>query len=65
MLSKFKKIKTLKDNIQQKLDIEETQKARKYMAKRNLEAETPTKAFCNQVNKAKKESKTSMLTAGT
>ena len=25
------------------------------MAKRNLEAETPTKAFCNQFNKSKKK----------
>ena len=55
------RIKTLKDNIQHKLDSEETQKARKYMAKRNLEAETPTKAFCNQVNKAKKKTKLQCL----
>ena len=31
------------------------------MAKRNLEAETPTKSFCNQVNKAKKKVKLQCL----
>ena len=31
------------------------------MAKRNLEAETPTKAFCNQVKKSKKKAKLQCL----
>ena len=48
-------INTLKNTIQARNDYEEEEKARKYMAQKNLEAETPTKAFCNQINKAKKE----------
>ena len=39
----------------------EWKKTRKYMAKRNLEAETPTKSFCNQVNKSKKKVKLQCL----
>ena len=31
------------------------------MAKRNLEAETPTKSFCNQVNRAKRKAKLQCL----
>ena len=30
---------------------------RKYMAERNLETDTPTNSFCNQVNKSKKKVK--------
>ena len=33
----------------------------KYIAKRNLEAETPTKSFWNQVNKSKKKVKLQCL----
>ena len=36
------------------MDHDEMEKTHKYMAKRNLEAETPTKSFCDQVNKSKK-----------
>ena len=43
------RMSTLKNNIQLKIDSEEIESTRKYMAKKNLEAETPTKAFCNQV----------------
>merc|ERR1712239_63499 len=50
-------VNTLKHTIQAKNEFEEEEKARKYMAQRNLEAETPTKAFCNQVNKNKKRTK--------
>ena len=39
------------------MDNDEIEKTRKYMAKRNLEAETPTKSFWNQVNKSKKKVK--------
>ena len=31
------------------------------MAKRNLEAETPTKNFCNQINKSRKKAQLSCL----
>ena len=55
------RIKILKDNIQLKLDTEEAEKTRKYMAKRNLEAETPTKSFHSQVKKAKKKVKLQCL----
>ena len=41
----LERIRILKDNIQLQMDTEEAEKTRKYMAKRNLEAETPTKAF--------------------
>ena len=44
-----------------KMDNDEIEKTRKYMAKRNLEAETPTKTFCNQVNKCKKKVKLQCL----
>ncbi len=54
-------INTLKDTIQARNDYEEEEKAEKYMAQKNLEAETPTKAFCNQRNKAKKRTKLSCL----
>ena len=37
------------------MDNDEIQKTSKYMANCNLEAETPTKSFCNQVNKSKKK----------
>ena len=47
----FDKINTLQHTIQERNDYEEEDKARKYMAQRNLEAETPTKNFCNQINK--------------
>ena len=36
------------------MDNNEIEKTRKYMAKRNLEAETPTKSYCNQIKKSKK-----------
>ena len=49
------RINTLKNNIQIKIDNDEMESTREYMAKRNLEAETPTKSFCNQVNKSKKK----------
>ena len=55
------KINTLKDTIQARNDYEEEEKARKYMAQRNLEAETPNKNFCNQINKSKKKGKLSSL----
>merc|ERR1712082_347560 len=45
-------VNTLKNTIQARNEYEE--KARKYMAQKNLEAETPTKAFCNQMNRTKK-----------
>ena len=51
----FDNINTLKNTIQARNDYEEEEKARKYMAKRNLEAETPTKNFCNQINKSRKK----------
>ncbi len=54
-------INTLKDTIQARNDYEEEEKSRRYMAQKNLEAETPTKAFCNQINKAKKRTKLSCL----
>ena len=43
------------------MDNNKVEKTQKYMAKRNLEAETPTKAFCNQVNKSKKRTKLQCL----
>ena len=43
------------------MDNEEIESTRKYMAKRNLEAETPTKAFCNQVKNYKKKVKLQCL----
>ena len=46
------RITILKNNIQIKMDNDKIEKTRKYMAKPNLEAETPTKSFCNQVNKS-------------
>ena len=55
------RITTLKENIQIKMDNGEIKKTRKYIAKRNLEAETPTKSFCNQVNKSKKKVKLQCL----
>merc|ERR1712082_345994 len=47
--------------IQARNEYEEEEKARKYMAQKNLEAETPTKAFCNQMNKVKKRTKLTCL----
>ncbi len=38
-------INTLKDTIQARNDYEEEENARKYIAEKNLEAETPTKAL--------------------
>ena len=55
------RINTLKNNIQVKMDNDEMESARRYMAKRNLEAETPTKSFCNQANKSKKKIKLQCL----
>ena len=55
------KINTLKHIIQARNDYEEEEKARKYMAQRNLEAKTPTKTFCNQINKSKNIIKLSCL----
>ena len=43
------------------MDHDEMGSTRKYMAKCNLEAETPTKSFCNQVNKSKKRVKLQCL----
>ena len=43
------------------MDNDEIEKTRKYMAKHNLEAETPTISFCNQVNKSKKKVKLECL----
>ena len=43
------RVNTLKDTIQAQQDYEEQEAARQYMAKRNLEAETPTKNVCNQI----------------
>ena len=43
------------------MDNDEVEKTRKYMAKHNLEAETPTKFFCNQDNKSKKKVKLQCL----
>ena len=48
------RITTLKNNIQIKMDNDEIEKTRKYIAKRNLVAETPTKAFCNHSKKRTK-----------
>merc|ERR1712082_184292 len=50
-------VNTLKNTIRARNEFEEEEKARKYMAQKNLEAESPTKAFCNQMNKAKKRTK--------
>ena len=50
-------VNTLRDTIQAQNDYEEQEAARKYMAKRNLEAETPTKNFCNQIKKPRKKVK--------
>merc|ERR1712059_42314 len=57
----FDKINTLKNTIQARNEYDEEEKARKYMAQRNLEAETPTKNFCNQINKSRKKVKLSCL----
>ena len=43
------------------MEAEECERTQKFMAKRNLEAETPTKAFCNQVRKAKNRAKLQCL----
>ena len=43
------------------MDTEEIERTRKYMAKKNLKAETPTKTFCNQVKKLKKKAKLQCL----
>ena len=55
------RIAILKEDIQVKMDNDEVKKTHKYMAKLNLEAETPTKSFCNQVNKSKKKVKLQCL----
>ena len=47
--------------IQARNDYEEEEKTLKYMAKRNLEADTPTKTFCNQINKSREKVKLSRL----
>ena len=57
----FDKVNTLKHTIQAKNDHEEEEKARKYVAKSNLEAETPSKNLCNQINKSQKNVKLSFL----
>ena len=44
-----------------KIDIDEMESTRKYVAKRNLEAETPTKSFFIQVNESKKKDKLQCL----
>ena len=54
-------VNTLKNTIQARNEFEEEEKARKYMAQKNLEAETPTKALCNQMSKAKKRTKLTCL----
>ena len=43
------RVKSLSDKIQAQIDHDEQEAARRFMAKHNLEAETPTKNFCNQV----------------
>ena len=40
---------------------QEQEVARKYMAKRNLEDETPTKKFCNQIKKFRQREKLTCL----
>ena len=55
------KINTLKNNIQIKRDNDEMESTCKHMAKCNLEAETPTKSFCNQVKKSRKKVKLQCL----
>ena len=57
----FYKVNTLKHTTQARNDYEEEEKARKFMAKRNLEAETPTKNFFNQINKSRKKVQLSCL----
>merc|ERR1712059_151879 len=54
-------MKTLSDEIQEQIDIDEQEAAKKFLAKRNLEAETPTKNFCNQVKKSKQKTKIACL----
>ena len=54
-------VNTLRDTIQAQNDYEEQEAARKYMAKRNLEAETPTKSFCSQIRKSKERVKLTNL----
>merc|ERR1712239_65445 len=50
-------VNTLKNTIHARNEYDEEERARKYMAQKNLEAETPTKAFCRQMNKKKKKKK--------
>ena len=54
------RISTLKNNIQRKMDSEEIEYLKVYGQKK-LEAETPTKALCNQVKNSKKKVKLQCL----
>merc|ERR1712082_41936 len=53
-------VNTLKNTIHARNEYEDEERARKFMAKKNLEAETPTKAFCTQMNKSKKRTKSTL-----
>ena len=55
------KVKTLSDAIQAQMDHDEQEAARRFLAKRKLEAETPTKNLCNQVKKSKQKTKLTCL----
>ena len=47
------RVNTLRDTIQACNDYEDQEAARRYMARRNLEAESPTKNFCSQIQNSK------------
>ena len=53
----------LMDNINtlKQIHYEDQETARRYLANRNLEAETPTKNFCNQVKNSRKKAKLTCL----
>ena len=49
------------ETLQARIDYDEQESAKKYMAKRNLEAETPSKNVCNQIKKSKQKAKLTCL----
>ena len=55
------RVNTLRQTIQEQNDYEEQEVAKRYMANRNLEAETPTKNFCNQIKKSRQKAKLACL----
>ena len=54
-------VNTLCETLQAHIDYDKQETARKYMARRNLEAETPSKNFCNQIKKSKQKAKLTCL----